>query len=183
MGLAIEVGYLADMKENDAEGEEHFRDDLNRLNRFLTSRGLPAHAEPEACPVYSCEMYGYSGLHYLRRIAAHLDLRGALPTPGDQDASEDSVLLEYFKLAERPQQGFLGRILRRLAKPRTFDHLILHSDAEGYYLPLDFASVLFPPGDLKIPGAMIGSSLRLREECLRLASALRVGSPDRSLVG
>jgi hypothetical protein len=172
LGLSVEVGYLADMLENDEDGAQWFRESMSRLNGFLVSQGLQAHREPEACPVSSYDMCGYHGVHYLRRIAVHLDLRGSLPPPGNDDASEDAVLENYLKLAEGP--GLLGRFLRRPSKPRTFDHLILHSDAEGYYLPQDFASVVSPPASLKIPGGMVGSSYRLREECRRLATALKI---------
>lgn len=44
---------------------------------------------------------------------------------------------------------------------REFDHLIVHSDAQGYYLPIEFDEVLFPPSDLAIPGGMVGSAQRL----------------------
>jgi hypothetical protein len=37
-------------------------------------------------------MYGYSGPHYLRRVAAHLHFDGRLPQPGDHTASQDALL-------------------------------------------------------------------------------------------
>ena len=67
------------------------------------------------------------------------------------------------------QKLFAGKPLLR-----TFDHLLLHSDAEGYYLPQDFDPVLFPPKDYQIPGGIIGSSVKLKEECERLAAALQL---------
>src|SRR5262249_49437393 len=113
-------------------------------------------------------------IHYLRRVAAHLDLRGILPPPGEQDASDDKVVEEYYQLATQPGPGLWGRLFRRAARARTFDHLLMHGDAEGYYLPQDFPSVLFPPESLQIPGGMIGSSARLLDECKRLAAALQL---------
>lgn len=174
MGLNLSVGYLADLTENDEEGAEAFREDLGRLNKFLAKAGLAAHREPEQCEGFSCDMYGYSGLHYLRRIAAHLDLRGELPIPGGKDASKDPVMDEYYQLATNEKPGFLSRIFGPKARPRTFDHLLLHSDAEGYYLPQDFSSVLFPLESDRIPGGMIGSSQRLLNECKRLADTLQL---------
>jgi len=175
MGLAVEVGYLADLLGNDEEGAQAFREELAKLNDYLASLGLAPHHEPEKCDVFSCEMYGYSGIHYLRRVAAHLDLRGVLPSPGGEDASKDDVMEEYYKVAGREDQsGILGRLFRRAPRRRTFDHLLLHSDAEGYYLPRDFSSVLFPPEKFHIPGGMVGSSARLFDECKRLAQALQV---------
>jgi hypothetical protein len=141
----------------------------------LASVGLPPHCEPERCEIFSCDMYGYSGIHYLRRIAAHLDLRGALPPPGGEDASKDEVMEEYYRLAGQEHEGgLLGRLFRRAPPHRTFDHLLLHSDAEGYYLPQDFSTVLFPPQSFQVPGEMVGSSTRLLDECKRLAEALQV---------
>jgi hypothetical protein len=174
MGLAVEVGYLADLLANDEEGAQSFQDDMARLNDYLASVRLPSHREPEQCEVFSWDMYGYSGIHYLRRIAAHLDLRGVLPPPGGQDASKDEVMDEYYRLADQQAPGRFGSLFRRTRRPRTFDHLLLHSDAEGYYLPQDFPSVLFPPDSFQIPGGMIGSSARLLEECKSLAAALHL---------
>jgi hypothetical protein len=177
MGLSLVVGYLAGMDLNDEEGAQSFRDELARLNDFLASVGIAAHEEPAELPfreVFSCQMHGYSGLHYLRRIAAHLDLRGELPPPGAEDSSKDKVMEQYYRLAERGQRGFLGRLFTGTSPARTFDHLMVHSDAEGYYLPREFPSVLFPPDDFQIPGGMVGSSFRLKEECTRLAAALEL---------
>jgi hypothetical protein len=174
MGLAIEVGFLADMIENDDEGAEWFRDDLKRLNQYLVNTGLQPHIEPEQCPVYSSAMWGYSGLHYLRRIAAHLDLCGNLPEPGDKDASRDAIVQEYYAPLEKPSSSLFRRLFGKKQVPRTYDHLMLHSDAEGYYLPRDFAHVLFPPSNYDIPGGMVGSSHRLLTETRQLAKALRL---------
>ena len=138
MGLDLEVGYLADLLANDEVGAEWFRDNLINLNAFLGSVGLAPHVEPEECDLFSCQMYGYSGLHYLRRIAAHLDLQGILPPPGGEDASKDEVMAEYYRLADQSDPGFFGRMLGSTPRARTFDHLMLHSDAEGYYLPPGF---------------------------------------------
>ncbi len=174
MGLSVEVGYLADLLANDEEGADLFREDMVSLNAYLASVGLPSHQEPERCDVFSCDMYGYSGLHYLRRIAAHLDLNGIMPPPGGQDAAEDEVMEEYYRLAVQHQTGLMGKLFRRAPRAGTFDHLLHHSDAEGYYLPQDFPSVLVPPKSFRIPGGMVGSSARLLEECKRLAAALEL---------
>jgi hypothetical protein len=174
MGLAVEVGYLADMLANDEEGADSFREDLTRLNEFLASVNLPPHREPEKCEIISFDMYGYSGIHYLRRVAAYLDLRGNLPPPGGENASKDEVMEEYYQFAGQKELGFFSKLFRRPQRPRTFDHLLLHSDAEGFYLPQDFQSVLYPPDSCQIPGGMIGSSVRLLDECKRLAAAIQV---------
>jgi hypothetical protein len=176
MGLSVSVGFLTDLLANDEdeEGAESFREDISRLNEYLASLGLAPHHEPEHCEVFSCDMYGYSEIDYLRRVAAHLDLREMLPPPGGQDCSEDAVMAEYFRLAGERKGGVLGKLFRRPPRVRTFDHLLLHSDAEGYYLPLDFPSVLFPPENFQIAGGIVGSAARLQEECKRLAAALQL---------
>jgi hypothetical protein len=59
-----------------------------------------------------------------------------------------------------------------LLAPQTFPHLLFHSDAEGYYLPLAFQRVIQTPADFGIDGETLGSSLMLLEECRVLAVAL-----------
>jgi hypothetical protein len=95
MGLSLEVGILADLRENDEEGYQYFRSQLDIVNKLLQLANAPLHTEPENCDVWSGEMFGYSGLHYLRRVAAHLDSTGRLPEPGKDNASEDPVLEQY----------------------------------------------------------------------------------------
>lgn len=159
MGLNIEVGYLADMLQNDEEGAEWFRENTARLNAFLGRHGFKPHVEPERVEVFSADMHGYSGIHYLRRVAAHLSLRGSLPEPGDSKASDDPVVQQYYQGA------------REASAPR-FDHLIFHSDAEGYYLPRDFPNVLTADDESEIAGGAVGSSQQLLKETEALGWAL-----------
>ncbi|HVK77847.1 MAG TPA: hypothetical protein VM734_31290 [Kofleriaceae bacterium] len=185
MGLNISVGALADELENDPEGKEHLREQLGLVNVVLAKAGLPAHAEPERCEGWGAEMFGYSGVHYLRRIAAHLELRGTLPGPGNSDASKDPVVAAYYDIATGTARG-LKRLLGK-PKPRrqSFDHLILHSDAEGFYVPIDFEDVLYADRALPLAGGMIGSSQRLLDECTRLRDALGIPEdvdPDGDLL-
>ena len=118
-------------------------------------------------------MFGYSGLHYLRRVAAQLELRGSLPPPGDHCASDDPVLAEYYDTATGTARG-LRRVFGK-PKPRRlgFDHLILHSDAEGYYLPIAFDDVLIANDD-QLAGGMVGSAQQLLAECVKLRDALGI---------
>lgn len=55
--------------------------------------------------------------------------------------------------------------------PHAFDHLIHHSDAEGFYAPVDFAPVL---QDRTVVGALVGSAPQLLAECHELALALGI---------
>jgi hypothetical protein len=180
MGLGLSVGYMADMKENDEEGYEDFITQMAKVNQALSAVGLPLHEEPESVKpedAISLEMYGYSGLHYLRRIAAHLTYTEKLPPPGTEESTEAKFLKQYYKESVqggRPR-GLMSLFKRSAsAKNFNFNHLIQHSDCEGYYLPIDFANVIFPDSKLKIPGEMIGSSYQLLKECKHLAKALDI---------
>lgn len=106
-------------------------------------------------------MYGYAGLHYLRRVAAHLGAGHLLPSPGN-----DAALRADAVLASVQQQRHLSR----------FEHLILHEDDQGFYLPTAFEQVLYPDPALGIDSRSLGSSAKLQSECLELAHALEI--PD-----
>jgi hypothetical protein len=177
MGLSLSVGLLADLKVNDEEGFAHVREDFDRLNEFLATRGLPPHREPLDGADWSASMIGYSGLHDVRRIAAHLDAGKPLPPPaaGAGGSAKDPVVAAYWESATgAARPSFFKRLFGGAPTARRFDHLMLHSDAEGYYLPLDFAQVLFPPDSFQIPGGMIGSAPRLLDELERVARALEI---------
>ncbi len=176
MGLGLSVGILKDMRENDAEGYDYFKTTLIKVNQALAAVGLPPHLEPEDISTgdeASFEMFGYSGLHYLRRVAAHITYTGKVPLPGDESASNDRLNKKYYlESVASPTDGLSWFFKRRpLFK---FNHLMQHSDAEGFYLPADFQDVIFPDDALEIPGAMIGSSKRLLQECKHLAEVLRL---------
>lgn len=176
MGLDLSVGLIADLRSNDSEGAEHFSTALSALDPLLKSAGLLPHVEPDECACWSAQMYGYSGLHYLRRIAAYVDAGQPLPPPGDNASSEDPLLAAYYDAVAGKTPGLLQRITRRSPRfSRSFDHLLVHSDAEGFYLPQDFRHVLFAE-DEAVPGGMVGSVPRLLAELERLAAQLAI--PD-----
>jgi hypothetical protein len=111
-------------------------------------------------------MWSYSGLHYLRRIAAHLWADQPLPPPGTEEDIRDPI-----------RDPFVDRALSLIyspTHPAAAEHLIVHSDSQGYYLPRSFAEVLYPADEFKAPGAMIGSAVTLHEECTRLARVLEI---------
>ncbi|MFN2565440.1 MAG: hypothetical protein ABR499_10575 [Gemmatimonadaceae bacterium] len=182
MGLTLEVGALASLLDEDAASAAAARLEaqFEAVNRALSAAGLPPHHEPrDLAPDkrWSGDMYGYSGVHYLRRIAAYVAAGRSLPRPGDDGASDDPVLGAYFAVVEGRAPSLFGRMLRRPHPARAFDHLIVHSDAEGFYLPLEFRDVLLPDEELEIDGGMIGSSPMLLRECERLATVLHI-PPD-----
>jgi hypothetical protein len=168
MGLALEVGILADLKTADEEGYEYFADQFKLVNALLSENGLPEHAEPEDVPIFSCDMYGYSGLHFLRRIAAHLLVNGQTPDPGDGNPTADPVMEECYDEIATMQDA-------RSTEWKRFDHLLCHSDAEGFYVPIEFDEVVFDLDGTGLAGAQVGSSQKLLTECMTLA--MQLGMP------
>jgi hypothetical protein len=179
LGLSLSVGYLADVVSGDPTGSSEASGYFLRLNDALVAAGYKPHSEPIELGEslrYSCDMWGYSGLHHLRRIAAHAALGLPMPAPVEKNATEDPILKRYYTEVTQPP-GLVARLFRsRSVNWLRYEHLIVHSDAEGYYVPQDFPRVIFPAESLKIPGAMIGSVPRLQEECRALAKLLEI--PD-----
>jgi hypothetical protein len=170
LGLALCVGVPSEIRESDPEYVAYFEEQVEAINGVLESFGLPPHHEPfdvEDERTFECEMLGYSGLHYLRRLAAHLALGKGLPPPGDDGAARDPVLSDYYKI-------FDASFARGQATGMPFQHLIVHGDAEGYYLPVEFDDVIVPDASLEIAGGMLGSSHALLRECRELARALEL---------
>jgi hypothetical protein len=65
----------------------------------------------------------YGNLHKLRGFAAHLEFNGDVPRLEDQAAS--------YPLLRKIYDGEL--------ETKKFQHLIEHSDSDGFYLPIEFA--------------------------------------------
>ncbi len=165
MGLAVEVGLLSWQKNNGGI-QDFVAQNFEELSKFLAAKGYPNFKEPEDCPIASFGMYGYVGLHYLRRIAAHLNLSNAEPDPGmigGESPASDPVLAQYNALIDSAAPE----------PKRNFDHLINHSDAFGFYVPIDFAEVLTGSRS-EVWGDFVGSSFRLLEESKILADFLQL---------
>ena len=168
MGLTICVGFPPDIRESDPEYVEYFEQQFEAVNEVLEAFGLPGHQEPfdiEEERTFDSPKYGYGDLHYLRRLAAHLALKGELPPPGD--GSDDPVLEDYNKI-------FDASFARGSASGMPFQHLIIHDDGEGFYLPVEFDDVLIPDASLEIAGGVVGSSHALLRECREIATALEL---------
>jgi hypothetical protein len=160
MGLAVAVGLLSDLHENDPEGAEWLTGAIQAANALLTAQKLPAHVEPTVpfleASRCSLDSYPYSFLHYLRRIYAHVARDPKWqpqPVKDGQDPAEDPIV--------------------EAETMRMQSHLLCHSDAEGFYFPIDFKDVIFDE-DGTLPGGMLGSSHRLMHELITVAPCLGI---------
>lgn len=177
MALVLQTGILAQVRIEDEVQYLAIQRELAQIGDFLNKNGVVhTFQEPTQLTidrVWSTDMYGYLGLHYLRRVAAHLFLEKQLPPPGDWNASNDPVLVRYF------EQYFGGNITTLTKQVLTrkkvfpFEHLIIHSDTDGYYFPIDFQRVLVT-NDSELCGGFIGSTYRLIEELQELAQVLQL---------
>src|SRR5262249_15383958 len=124
LGLDLTVGVLAD--PNEAENYALYKAQFEIINKVLRTEGLSEHVEPEElADIFTCDM-SYTAVHCLRRVAAYLALGKPIPPPGGGDAPEDPILgLDYWDQLRKDQR-------------LKYQHLIVHSDAEGFYVPVDF---------------------------------------------
>lgn len=168
MGLGLMVGYLADVRQEDPEFADEFSRRVKAVEACLERQGLSGYSEPPDLAEddwFSCEMFGYSGLHHLRRLAAYVALAQPLYAPSCEAPDDDPVVERYY---EAVGDGDISDL--------PFQHLMLHGDAEGFYVPVDFARVI-DPGELSDDvGGAIGSAHRLLAECKALAHVL--GLPE-----
>jgi len=168
MGLAANVGFLAYLLDNDAEGAHYLQGALSAANRLLAEHGLPAHAEPSTLPALKhrarITSFPYSFIHYLRRASAHRRADPgwmATPLAKGEDPTKDPLLdIEFSSMSS---------------------HLICHADDRGFYLPVDFSNVLVANDDRTVPGRLLGSSLYLMKELIEVAPALGIRLEDGQL--
>ena len=166
MGLAIVIGYQADMKENDSEGYVFSQKQFARMAEVLEENGLGGQwAEPDS-PTDFPEWEGtrphsgdfsYSDLHYLRRAYAHTSRMRYL--------ERDDPLEPVERLTEEDNERVMDETMMMSS------HLLCHSDCEGYYVPVDFPEPIF---DDRAPGGMLGSSFGLLRELREVAPTLSI---------
>ncbi|QIS14870.1 hypothetical protein [Nocardia arthritidis] len=166
MGLAIGTHELADLlAEEYPEEVEEYQADLDTINLLLAGEGLPQHDEPRvhgpAKPREHLGSFPYSFLHYLRRAYAHAYENPDRPLAPVADG-------------EHPADDRLVEGLQYIFET----HLICHSDAEGYYVPIDFEVVL---ADEDLTGGMVGSSVALLRELIFVAPYLGIELHDGEL--
>ncbi len=178
MGLTLSVGVLVEQKQWDEEGYGYCLEQFRKINQVLKKAGIEEHCESEDIALndtFSCDLWGYSGLHYLRRIAAYLAQGKGLPEPGDNNADKDPMVDSYYEIVTGSSTNiFKALFSKKMQRKLAFQHLIIHSDCDGYYIPLDFEDVLDCPERLKIAGDMLGSTYRLYDECKELARHLEL---------
>jgi hypothetical protein len=186
MGLTLAVGLFAQNLAEDEEDAEALSEPFRHLDEVLAEAGFVTHSEPTSLPheeYFEAQMWGYGGLHALRRLAAYVAIEGRLPEPVEYGAwTDDPVYQDFCKAHERYAQnplsrGFLGMFRKKIVPP-PFQHLVMHSDAEGFYVPQEFADVIVDWSQPERPGLgmMVGSSHRLLEECQTLAKWLQLPS-------
>jgi len=169
MGLAIGVGALAYLLENDQEGAKWLEEGFAAANLLLEGERLPMHSEPRTFKTpalrTSIGSFPCSFIHYLRRAYAHRSANPswmAHPVGHNVDPAADPLVDDELAM--------------------LCSHLICHSDAEGFYFPINFSDVLFAePEDSSLPGGMLGSSYRLLEELEVVAPALGIRLSDGRL--
>jgi hypothetical protein len=160
MGLSIGIGLLDSVRSADAEAYAHHKNAFARLSAFLAREGHTGYIEPEGVsyrlPPFTSS-FPYSFLHYLRRAFAHVRAGATqvTPCPAGTDPAKDPRIDEELTL-------------------HMDSHLVCHSDCEGYYVPLDFRDVLYPPKADKIAGGIVGSSHALVRELARVAPAIGI---------
>lgn len=160
MGLAVTVGVLSDLLENDPEGAEWMEEDLGSVNALLAANNLPTHVEPRnplpESSRCSHNSHSASSLHFLRRIYAHV-------------AKDPTWQASELAEGEDPTKDpVLGEVTNRMES-----HLVCHCDAEGFYLPIDFAAIIVDDAG-ELPGGMLGSTQRLMAELVAVAPVLGI---------
>ena len=145
MGLEITVGALADLLDNDPEGANWLVKDLNAVSDVMKKSGIPPHIEPENAPTWSASGFGYSGLHHLREVAGLIWVGKDIPRGPLDEGSPAETALFNAALPRLEPPKIHHRFFGGKSKPKLpFVHLIVHSDAAGYYVPTDFETPLVP---------------------------------------
>jgi hypothetical protein len=159
------VAYIAEIAPtgNDAR---RLKKQFNDLSKAAQAEGVNGYKEPSAGEYWWAQLVPSSGVAYLQRLAWELWRNKPLPAPGtnDEDSIHDGIL---FDMAEHLADWIGGTN----KKGQSFEHLCFHPPRRGYWIPVEFESVLLV-GD-KFDGCL-GSSVRLLGELEALAGALKL---------
>lgn len=159
MSVCVQVAYTAQMKVTDEEGYEHYKKWYLTLAEAARAEGVTGYQEPEGGPFWWAQLLPSDAVAYLQRCAWRLWRDKPLPPPG---AVNDGVLADMTEYIV-DQLGGTNK------KGQSFEHLCFHPVDRGFWIPVDFESVLLV--DKKF-GGCLGSSVRLLKELEALAAAL-----------
>ncbi len=187
MGLSIEVGYLADVVANDPEEAEFAFADYELMDEALAEKGLERLAEPTTGDTWSADFLGYSGLHALREVAGYVWKKRDIPRDilldGSQKDLSEELVTEFFEhLTGKGNFTLIGKAFRQIFKTKEkpklppFVHLSVHSDCDGYYVPVAFEMPIVPKRVSSDSEHLwpLGSVMRLEAELNQLARHLEI---------
>lgn len=187
MGLTVEVGHLADMMAHDPAGAEWALADFEAINEALQAKSLTAHEEPAKGEPWSADMFGYASLSALREVAALTWAGLSIPhdrlIDGEETDQSDALVADFLEhLSGSAQLTLLGRALRNFFKAKEppkkppFLHLIMHSDHDGYYVPVAFETPIVAKRVTDETEHLwpLGSVFGLEAEVNRLANILEL---------
>ena len=193
MGLSVQVGYLADKIANDPDKASAFLVDFDAINAVLIAKGLPTHQEPTDCETWSRDVWGYDGLNPIREVAGMLYLNQAIPRDvvidGAQTHNADALQKTFFEhVSGKGQMTMLGRAFRSVFKAKEkpklppYIHLVVHSDCDGLYVPIDFELPIVQSGRNKQTEHLwpMGSVFRLEQDVNELARYLEIPADLKS---
>lgn len=159
MTLSVLVGLLSHLKKSGQDQNTNIDQSFSDLNKVLSEHNIPTHMEPDHIDEekhFGMNMH-YTALHKLRRVAAWVAVNGKLPDPCEEYKNDMTVITYYDKAARE--------IL-------PFQHLVDHSDCDGFYLPYDFERPLTFSANHQYVAFSTGSSQKLKEECEQLAEKM-----------
>ena len=187
MGLTVEVGFLADLIANDPEEAERVFADFGRMDEALAEKGLEHLNEPTKGEVWSADLLGNSGLHALREVAGFVwkgrEIPRGILLDGSQTELTEELAKEFFEhLSGKGNFTLIGRAFRQIFKAKEkpklppFTHLNIHSDCDGYYVPVAFETPIVPKRVSSDSEQLwpLGSVMRLEAELNQLARHLEI---------
>lgn len=150
MGVEVEVLVNPEaFRPDPPKGHVTLFPQLQVMNRVLSAAGLPPYRGPRGGTHLCLRIGSYSTLSGFMSHAADLALG---PRPAGKSYSE--YLLEGYSRLEPDMDP-------------PFQHIAMHRDCDGYFVPLDFPRVL--DGGEALVGRFLGSAVRVRADCEALA--------------
>lgn len=187
MGLTVEVGILADLIAHDPEAAEFAFVDFERMDEALAEKGHEGLDEPTTGEVWSADLSGYAGLHALREVAGYVwkgrDIPRGILLDGSQKDLAEALAKEFFEhLSGKGNFTLIGKAFRQIFKTKEkpqlppFVHLNIHSDCDGYYVPVAFETPIVPKRVTSDSEHLwpLGSVMRLEAELNQLARHLEI---------